>query len=91
MRGQPNDDRPADKAFSPPLFSVSDCFAARRDLSVYVLYWMTDLRFVGHVRRVPPIVLPDEGPGPVEPLLRYLKQVRLVQDAEILTYIHMQA
>lgn len=43
-----------------------------------------DLRLACHVRRVPPVVLPDERPRPVQSLFGYLQEVRLVQDADVL-------
>lgn len=49
-----------------------------------ILMVLTDSRFASQVGSMPPVVLPDESPGPVQPLLHYLEHARLMQDADIL-------
>lgn len=45
-----------------------------------------DIPLACRVCRVPPIVLADKSPGPVQALLGHLQQARLVRDADILKY-----
>lgn len=51
---------------------------------VAIPYGLTDSRFASEVGSMPAVVLPDESPGPVQPLLHYLEHARLMQDADVL-------